>query len=116
TRPGRSAYGGPFTISTRPGLHHGAMTGFRWPWTRRAEAPAPRKARVRGGAMTFETAWPSADEKTREDLKAMWARLRVLPPGADADERAAQICVVGRVDGLLAAVSTAEITLMPRLK
>jgi len=92
------------------------MTGFRWPWTRRAEAPAPRKARVRGGAMTFETAWPSADEKTREDLKAMWARLRVLPPGADADERAAQICVVGRVDGQLAAVSTAEITLMPRLK
>jgi len=94
----------------------GAMTGFRWPWSRRAQTPPPRAARVRGGAMTFDVVWPDPDATTRDEVKGLWERLRMLPPGAQADERAAQLCIVGRVDGQLAAVSTAEITLMPRLR
>jgi hypothetical protein len=66
--------------------------------------------------MTFTPVWPDPDPAIREAVKVFWARLAVLPAGMDADERAAQLCVVGHVGGSLAAVSSVELRVLETLR
>ncbi|MDB5482389.1 MAG: hypothetical protein JWO83_3442 [Caulobacteraceae bacterium] len=85
-----------------------------WPWGRRggeakAAAGDPAGVPTPTGAMQFTPVWPDPDRGVREEVKAFWAKLGVLPPGVSGEERAAQLCVVGHVRGRLAAVSSAEI-------
>lgn len=65
---------------------------------------------------TYVDVWRKPDAKVREDAKALWARLKALPPDIDPEARADELCVVAYVGDQLAAVSTAELARLDFLR
>lgn len=110
----------------------GEKRGF-WPWMRRrvGREPAASNAepgpapRLNAGAgvgprsppgLEFRVGWKRDDPAIEADVKAFWARLNILPPGIDADERARTIVVAGYAGSIVVAASTAVVQEVPFLR
>ncbi|HWF01818.1 MAG TPA: hypothetical protein VG248_18615 [Caulobacteraceae bacterium] len=70
-------------------------------------APAPRAHD--GDGLTFTSVWRNPSAEVGASAKALWAATGILPAGVDPDERVAQLCVVGHLNGMLVALTSAEI-------
>lgn len=60
-------------------------------------------------ALTFTAVWPAADAQTRAAVMAFWRDRDALPPGADPEARADDLCVVARRGDAIAAVCSVTI-------
>ena len=61
-------------------------------------------------------AWQRNDPKIIKDAIEFWHRLRVLPAGVSAEQRAPELCATAYVDDELVGVSTIQVRLSPDLR
>lgn len=81
-----------------------------------AREPSPPLDGAATDGIVYRTAWRRSDQVLRAKAKALWRELGILPPGADPEERADQLCVAAFDGEQLAGVCTAVIDTLPQVR
>lgn len=81
-----------------------------------ARLPSPPLDGEPTDGIVYRIAWKRGDEPLRDKAKALWGELGILPPVADLEARADQLCVAALEGGTLAGVCTAVIETLPQVR